>query len=217
MSEELKACKWCGKPLGKFELHERLHCVYALCERAEESENFARALKKEFDRVGNASYAKDLHMRQLEEANNKLKSKILEITDIAMGKGYAEIRPLRAERDRAVSMVERLIEERKQLIAQLAAEKDKNEHMLGCIFEYETIAPDGELGVSLLNMDNHIRSLEADNAELKRKLANAEQMVERLIEAGERLSIHSRMVDDIDVWNALVAEWQANQKGDSNV
>jgi AraC-like DNA-binding protein len=145
MSEELKACKWCGKPLGKFELHERLHCVYALCERAEESENFARALKKEFDRVGNASYAKDLHMRQLEEANNKLKSKILEITDIAMGKGYAEIRPLRAERDRAVSMVE------------------------------------------------------------------------RLIEAGERLSIHSRMVDDIDVWNALVAEWQANQKGDSNV
>jgi predicted RNase H-like nuclease (RuvC/YqgF family) len=119
--------------------------------------------------------------------------------------------------ERAEAMVERLIEERKQLIAQLAAEKDKNEHMLGCIFEYETIAPDGELGVSLLNMDNHIRSLEADNAELKRKLANAEQMVERLIEAGERLSIHSRMVDDIDVWNALVAEWQANQKGDSNV
>jgi predicted nucleic acid-binding protein len=43
---------------------------------------------------------------------------------------------------------------------------------------------------------------------LKYRAAHAEAMVERLIEAGERLSIHSRMVDDIDVWNALVAEWQ---------
>lgn len=38
MSDELKACEWCGKPLGKFELHERLHCVYALRERAEKAE-----------------------------------------------------------------------------------------------------------------------------------------------------------------------------------
>src|SRR5574344_142052 len=71
-----------------------------------------------------------------------------------------------------------------QRIAELEVDnaklKKNNEHMLGCIFEYETIAPDGQLGVSLLNMDNHIRSLEADNAELKRKLENAEQMVERV-------------------------------------
>lgn len=44
MTDELKACEWCGKPLGKFELHERLHCVYALRERAEKAEAMVERL-----------------------------------------------------------------------------------------------------------------------------------------------------------------------------
>jgi hypothetical protein len=57
---------------------------------------------------------------------------------------------------------------------------------------------------------------------LKSRAERAEQMVERLIEAGKKLSIIALLNtrEDIETWerwHALVAEWQANQKGDSNV
>lgn len=60
---------------------------------------------------------------------------------------------------------------------------------------------------------------------LKSRAERAERMVERLIEAGNALDRwvvhfmvrnHATTATQIS-WHALVAEWQANQKGDSNV
>ncbi len=49
----------------------------------------------------------------------------------------------------------------------------------------------------------------------------AERMVERLIEAGwvigSAFPLLRKTQTDIDTWDALVAEWQVNQKGDNNV
>ena len=62
-------------------------------------------------------------------------------------------------------------------------------------------------------------------AELEADKKRAEQMVERLIEAGDEYGVclHNPDINrfhrliDAGVWHALVAEWQANPKGDSNV
>jgi len=49
--------------------------------RAEEAEDFAKTLFKEFNRVGNASYGKDMRISQLEETNTILRKKVLRLID----------------------------------------------------------------------------------------------------------------------------------------
>lgn len=59
----------------------------------------------------------------------------------------------------------------------------------------------------------------------QKRAERAEQMVERLIDVGNTLDrwvVHFRSKEDATTttqinWHALVAEWQANQEGDSNV
>jgi hypothetical protein len=91
---------------------------------------------------------------------------------------------------------------------------------ISCPQELGTIVVCNDCGASAKSIvDWNTRPIE--DALLKRA-ERAEQMVERLIEAGKKLSIIALLNtrEDIETWerwHALVAEWQANQKGDSNV
>jgi hypothetical protein len=68
MSDELKACEWCGKPLGKFELHERLHCVYALRERAEKAERMVERLIEAGGEIVDEAQLQEPDVSELREA-----------------------------------------------------------------------------------------------------------------------------------------------------
>jgi hypothetical protein len=68
MSDELKVCEWCGKPLGKFELHERLHCVYALRERAEKAERMVERLIEAGGEIVDEAQLQEPDVSELREA-----------------------------------------------------------------------------------------------------------------------------------------------------
>ena len=72
--------------------------------------------------------------------------------------------------------------------------KAKIDNWQDCYCEFETIAPDGNLKISVLDLYNRltecearVAELEAENAELKGRAENAEQMVSRLLEVGSAL------------------------------
>jgi predicted RNase H-like nuclease (RuvC/YqgF family) len=75
---------------------------------------------------------------------------------------------------------------------------------------YKERATVAEAELSDMEVRDRIRYNEVMSRALK-----AERMVERLIEAGNSVTIYR--LADWETWAALVAEWQANQKGDSNV
>ncbi len=95
-----------------------------------------------------------------------------------------------------------------KLESELADVKAKRDTLMGCFFEFETVAPNGKLMASVLDMNKRILELEAENKALK-------DLSERLIDAGEYLaeSYRENWTEDDEPahpwrWNALVAEWQ---------
>ena len=99
-------------------------------------------------------------------------------------------------------------------IAELEAERKRlfedKSRLMDCYFEFETIAPDGELKISVLDLYNELTDTRA-------RAERAEAMVTRLIEAGNILA------DGLDTywqecypqalgfWNSLVAGWKERQ------
>ena len=100
-------------------------------------------------------------------------------------------------------------------IAELEAERtqlfEDKSRLMSCYFEFETIAPDGELKISVLDLYNEL-------VEMRTRAEKAEAMVERLIKAGSALVETFQGYPDFEEypevgkWDTLVDEWKEREK-----
>ena len=137
------------------------------------------------------------------EETNALRARIAELERALDVDVDLTIAGLRAELSDALTRIAELEAERKRLF------EDKS-RLMDCYFEFETIAPDGELKISVLDLYNELTDTRA-------RAERAEAMVTRLIEAGNILA------DGLDTywqecypqalgfWNSLVTEWKERQ------
>ena len=109
----------------------------------------------------------------------------------------------------------KLVEEYQARIAELEAERKRlfedKSRLMDCYFEFETVAPDGDLKISVLDLYNEL-------VETREKAKRAEQMAEKLIEAGNSV-IAQAFAEEGNVsysnahnLNAVISEWQERKQ-----
>ena len=80
---------------------------------------------------------------------------------------------IKTQKDELFNMIFILLNQKDVLIADLEADladvKAKRDTLMGCFFEFETVAPNGDLMASVLDMNKRILELEAENKVLKDK------------------------------------------------
>jgi uncharacterized protein YfcZ (UPF0381/DUF406 family) len=143
------------------------------------------------------------YLDEMDSENTALQARIAEMGRALDIDVDLTIAGSRAELSDALTRIAELEAERKRLF------EDKS-RLMDCYFEFETIAPDGELKISVLDLYNELTDTRA-------RAERAEAMVTRLIEAGNILA------DGLDTywqecypqalgfWNSLVTEWKERQ------